>query len=141
MPQGKKGGNMPKSPLENYYRACMMREKMNILMDKLSDEAIRQFLIIKPEGGRIDIGDGRVLELALVPHYDLKRKHGWTAQIWREAKKMLAFHREQVSNEIERMRTCGEEYAEDHPDYEPEYTVVLKVIKENKEKEKDKKNK
>ena len=123
------------STITNYFLAYLDREEAEQRMNNLSDDAIRELLTIKPEGGRLPINDDYSIELSLVPTYNLKGKRGWAATIWREAQKMLRYYKDLVSKEIERMRKCGEEYADEHPDYQPEWTAVLKVINLQKEKE------
>ena len=127
--------------IEYYFLAWLDREDAEQRMNDLSDAAIEEVLRVKPNGGRIAIDDAYSIELALVPKYNLHGKKGWQAQLWRGWLFILTRLNKQVSEAISHMRTLGESYAEEHEDYEPELTAVLKIIspKDQKEKEKNQK--
>ena len=114
--------------ITNYYLAYLEREDAEQRMNEASDEAIRELLSIKPEGGRLPISENHSIELALVPRYNLKGKKGWQAVLWRAWSSVLVRLQKQFSHAIAEMRRLGESYADEHEDYEPDLTAVLKVI-------------
>ena len=122
-----------------YYLAYLEREDAEQRMNEASDEAIRELLAIKPEGGRLPLSEQHAIELALVPRYNLKGKKGWQAKLWRAWAATLLRLQKQLSHAISEMREMGEAYADEHEDYQPELTAVLKVINLQKETEKSSK--
>ena len=114
--------------ITNYYLAYLEREDAEQRMNEASDEAIRELLSIKPESGRMPISENHSIELALVPRYNLKGKKGWQAVLWRAWSGVLVRLQKQLSHAIAEMHRLGESYADEHEDYEPDLTAVLKVI-------------
>ena len=111
-----------------YYLAYLEREDAEQRMNEASDDAIREILSLKPEGGRLPLSEQHAIELALVPRYNLKGKKGWQAKLWRAWAATLLRLQKQLSHAISEMREMGEAYADEHEDYQPELTAVLKVI-------------
>ena len=111
-----------------YYLAYLEREDAEQRMNEASDEAIREILALKPEGGRLPLSEQHCIELALVPRHNLRCKKGWQATLWRAWASVLQRLQKQLSHAIAEMRRLGESYADDHEDYEPDLTAVLKVI-------------
>ena len=120
--------------IESYYLAWLDREAAEQRMNEASSDAIREILTLKPEGGRLPVSETHSIELAIVPHYNLTRKKGWQACLWRAWSAVLVQLNKQVSKAIAKMREYAEDYAAEHEDYEPDWTVVLKVINPTKEK-------
>ena len=129
--------------ITSYFLAWLDREAAEQRMNEASDDAILELLTLKPEGGRLPLNDTHSIELAIVPKYNLAHKKGWQALLWRAWAATLVKLNKQVSEAIANLRKYGEAYAEEHEDYEPEWTLVLKVInlqKENPIKESNKEN-
>lgn len=127
--------------ITSFFLAYLDREEAEQRMNSISDDAIREILDIKPEGGRLPINDDYAIELALIPKYNLKGRKGTAARLWRAWAFILDRLQKQVSEAIANMRRFGEEYAAENESYEPDWTAVLKVIriasggeKESKEK-------
>ena len=126
--------------ITNYYLAWLDKEAAEQRMNEASTDAINEILVQKPEGGRIVLDDTHSIELALVPKYNLKRKRGSTAQLWRALQAVLTRLQKQVSETIAKMRELGEEYAAENEAYEPEWTTILRVINLQKEKSSKREN-
>ena len=122
-----------------YYLAYLEREDAEQRMNNASDDAIREILTLKPEGGRLPISENHAIELALVPRHNLRYKKGWQAVLWRAWAATLLRLQKNLSHAIAEMRTLAEDYAAEHEDYDPELTAVLKVINLQKENEKNQK--
>ena len=118
--------------ITSYFLAWLDREAAEQRMNEASDDAIREILAIKPEGGRLPLNDTHCIELAIVPKHNLKGKKGWQARLWRAWAAVLVRLNKQVSEAIAKMRQLGESYAEENEDYEPDLTLVLKIIDKEK---------